>query len=113
MSSVALCDGETTSIGSETERSVPVRDSGRGDSVVDRDSARSSTISAIGALMASGDDVVSALLSIFIASPSSSGSQLLGERMSSGHEELCARGGNPGGVGGCVLLEGVGMMMDV
>jgi hypothetical protein len=31
--------------------------------------------------------------------------------MSSGHEELCVRDGNSGGVGG-VLLDGVGMLMN-
>jgi hypothetical protein len=32
--------------------------------------------------------------------------------MSSGHEVLCVRGGNSGGVG-CVLLEGVGIVDDM
>lgn len=76
--------------------------------MVDRDGVRSWTTSAVGALMASGDVVAS--LSRFVSSPSSSGLQLLGERTSSGHDELCVRGGNSGGVGGA-LLEGVGMLM--
>lgn len=94
----------------EAGRLVPLRESGRGDSVVDRDSVRSWTISAVGTLMAPGDVVASFSLSRFISGPSSSGRQLLWGRMSSGHEELCVRGGNSGGVGG-VVLEGVGMLI--
>lgn len=107
VSSVDLCDEDDCSLvaaeaGCESECN---------DSVADRDVSRGWVFSAVGALMVSVDDDVASSLSLFNSGPSSLGLQLLGERMSSGHEELCVRCGNSGGVGG-VLLEGVGIVED-
>lgn len=114
VSSSGLWEG---SAGSDVARSVvpasdsvPAVDSGRGDAVVERDGDMASAVSLLGVSINSPlDDVVAPDATAVRFSASCSGRQALDGRMSSGHEELCARGGNAGGVGD-VMLDGVGMV---
>lgn len=102
---VVESDGESARSEERIVGSVPLLESGLGDSVAESKSEMAASVG--GALTGSGDDESTSWPSIFISSPSWSGRQLLRDASSiSGHEELCVRGGRSGGG----LLEGVGML---
>lgn len=122
-STVLLLDGAGPSISAFSGVGVEVwsiLESGRGDAELDLDTISTSSAMAVDAAVAVGaaaaEDPASALaesgddasLSMCISSnPSLSGRQdEVDARNSSGHEELCDRGGNSGGG----LLDGVGIV---
>lgn len=107
---LCVCEGPSSSVSSvDCLEASRLLESGRGDSVCDREEASTSSTFAVddpgSACAGSGDE--ESLSTCISSRPSWSGRhEDVDARSSSGHEELCDRGGSSGGG----LLDGVGIV---